>query len=182
MTFIKIPGAFFQTFIEELMKEEGNEYKWMYKKDKYRCMVLRCIKFGLQWNGYVSVPKGHPLFGVTADDAERKCNRRIRVHGGLTYYGYYDEEEDKNKWWTFGFDTGHGDDFSPGMEFRLRKDNPSLFGGPFRDSEVDMFEIPVDGGLPRSYKTKEYAIAETNNLARQLEVCENTRWYNNPVK
>lgn len=59
------------------------------------------------WNGYVSVPPGHLLFGMTYNDAHEAAE--IEVHGGLTYAGAasFDEGGD---WW-FGFDTAHAMDY-----------------------------------------------------------------------
>jgi hypothetical protein len=54
-------------------------------------------------NGYVGLPKWHPLYGIHYDDINISC------HGGLTY-SELDEDEDL---WLIGFDTHHyGDDIN----------------------------------------------------------------------
>lgn len=53
-------------------------------------------------NGYVALPKGHPLYGEGYDEIHNICD--INVHGGLTYSQM---EGDK---WVVGFDTCHGGD------------------------------------------------------------------------
>ncbi len=66
------------------------------------------IKFG--WgNGYVAVPKGHPLFGLSYYDID------VDVHGGITFADsgmnnalFPDWVDDS--YWVFGFDTAHASD------------------------------------------------------------------------
>lgn len=54
--------------------------------------------FNRGWgNGYVVVPPGHPLHGVSYQEL-----RGIDVHGGLTY-----SEPDIHNGWCLGFDTAH---------------------------------------------------------------------------
>jgi len=67
------------------------------------------IKHG--WgNGYVIIPKGHPLHGKHYDDID------VEVHGGLTFSEPVKEldwpeisKKDKSGW-VIGFDTAHADD------------------------------------------------------------------------
>lgn len=67
-------------------------------------------------NGYVVIPKGHPLHGKYYDDLS------VDIHGGLTFSGNVDElnkkdwpeiiDQDKGGW-VVGFDTAHsGDDLT----------------------------------------------------------------------
>lgn len=49
-------------------------------------------------NGYVMLPKDHPMFGVHYNDIP------VGVHGGLTY------SEEKDGLWVVGFDTAHAGD------------------------------------------------------------------------
>lgn len=51
-------------------------------------------------NGYIMLPKEHPLYGQHYDDAEL-CD----IHGGWTF-SEFDEFEGK-EYWVFGFDTCH---------------------------------------------------------------------------
>src|SRR5438309_4447716 len=64
-------------------------------------------------NGYVAIPKDHPLFGK--DYSQSVCDHPgcykhsieslINVHGGITYSG-----KDEDGFWWFGFDTAHSSD------------------------------------------------------------------------
>lgn len=61
-------------------------------------------------NGYVILPKGHPMHGKGYDDID------VDVHGGLTFASSADEitwdkltEKDKGAW-IIGFDTAHWGD------------------------------------------------------------------------
>lgn len=72
---------------------------------------LTCISHG--WgNGYVVIPKGHPLHGKDYDDIN------VSVHGGLTFgisakeLDWEELTEEDKEGWVVGFDTAHGDDSS----------------------------------------------------------------------
>ena len=94
-------------------------------------------------NGYVAVPEGHPLYGVSYSEVD------LDIHGGLTFaekssvvHACFDEVnieyldgELPNGYWVFGFDTMH---------------------------YLDNIE-----NCPR-----EWCVAETNRLKRQLEEWE----------
>jgi hypothetical protein len=58
--------------------------------------VIRCF------NGYILIPKGHPLYGLHYDNI---LVRRIDVHGGFSYSQF-----DAQGNWIIGFDTAHSDD------------------------------------------------------------------------
>ena len=81
---------------------------------------------GWNWNGYVTLPRGHPDSGCNYDDMEKL----IHVHGDLTYGPGNG---------TFGFDTSHslsGDIvpaqlvFAEDPEFGALFQSASLFGQP----------------------------------------------------
>ena len=57
-------------------------------------------------NGYVAIPKGHPLYGVHYDDIN------IKAHEGLTYSENYlrDIIKPKDRLWVLGFDTANSTD------------------------------------------------------------------------
>lgn len=126
---------------------------------KFKCYAFLCTAVNEQHrvcgsmssagyaNGYVAIPKEHPLYGISYDDVD------IDVHGGLTFAEkseVVNDLFDKNKteyleselpngywvlgigYWVFGFDT---------MHFMDNLDN-----------------------CPR-----EWCIAETNRLKQQLE-------------
>lgn len=79
--------------------------------------ILQGINWGFPrgWgNGYVVIPKGHPLHGVPYMDIEN-----IDVHGGLTFGEMVEKLEDWEEWsngkitkedigcYVVGFDTAH---------------------------------------------------------------------------
>ena len=124
--------------------------------EKFKCYAFLCTavneqhreyteKYGLftsagYANGYVAVPKGHPLYGVSYSEVD------IDVHGGLTFAGksevvnlHFDKSKTEyldgdlpDGYWVFGFDTMH-----------------------FMDS--------IDN------RPREWCISETNRLKQQLE-------------
>lgn len=70
---------------------------------------LISIAFDVGWgNGYVVIPKEHPLWGVGYDDID------VDVHGGLTYsemadncMGWKEVLPSDKGCWVVGFDTAH---------------------------------------------------------------------------
>ena len=117
-------------FLCTAVNEQHREYA-----KKYGCMSSAGYA-----NGYVAIPKEHPLYGISYSEVD------IDVHGGLTFSeksevinNHFDnskteylESELPNGYWVFGFDT---------MHFMDNLDN-----------------------CPR-----EWCIAETNRLKQQLE-------------
>lgn len=85
---------------------------------------------------------------VLGGDLEARPDVVFEVHGGLTFSGSWTIAgpwpEIKTEWW-FGFDTGHCDDYQPGMPSRLT-------GGTYRDIA--------------------YVFAECERLAAQLKEIE----------
>jgi hypothetical protein len=96
-----------------------------------------CIKkhpyFG-HFCGYVNIPKGHILSGVTPD--------YIDCHGGITYAEYQvcPVEEKENDWvspnWVIGFDCSHSCDYLP-----LQPNHGSSDPSNFRDEEFVINEL-----------------------------------------
>jgi hypothetical protein len=70
-------------------------------KTKPPFTILRpCLsERGGEFNGYISLPLGHPWYGKDYDELSE-----VSVHGGLTY----SKEEDGR--WVIGFDTAHTGD------------------------------------------------------------------------
>ena len=61
------------------------------------------LDFSTGWgNGYVLIPKGHPLFERDYEDI-----KNISVHGWLTYSEKSDDVFEIKGMWAFGFDTAH---------------------------------------------------------------------------
>jgi len=61
-------------------------------------------------NGYVAIPKGHPLYEENYMDIDELYN--IDIHGGLTLSeGWWDKcPEEAKDHWIIGFDTNHSFD------------------------------------------------------------------------
>ena len=101
--------------------------------------------------GYVGVPRGHRLYGMPYQEAEKDDNDFL-VHGGLTYSGSIEDADDGYHY--FGFDTAHGGDFSPTLAMQmLRWANAE---GAFHHYKYE------------TYRTFEYVQREVMNLALQL--------------
>lgn len=89
------------------------------KKLKWIVLPITWLSRGFMdfgWgNGYVVIPKGHPLHGKHYDD----INSHVDVHGGWTFSQEVDPEM-AVKWeqlqtsdigsWIIGFDTAHSGD------------------------------------------------------------------------
>lgn len=132
----------------KILEREGHYDGWV-SDQGYKCFINR-NDFGA-WCGYVTIPKGHALFGLYYMN-DSNCNRRnckknghgtpeaiVDVHGGITYSDGGDGDEPG---WVFGFDTSHYDDFAPGLGSHISED--------------------------ATYKNKIWVINETNNLAFRL--------------
>jgi hypothetical protein len=111
------------------------------------CFALR-NRLGV-WCGYVGVPRGHALFGLTYDEVD------VRVHGGLTYASrceapicHVPQPGESDEIWWFGFDCAHGGDLIPGMQAVMG--NLQAFRGDI-------------------YRDLAYVKAETDQLADQLK-------------
>lgn len=104
---------------------------------------------GLERDGVETALPIIPLFiealsGESNDDGKRRLELVVTVHGGVTWAGPRNQmkgQPDDDTSWVFGFDTGHADDFMPGL--------PMSFG---------------------EYRDKDYVIGETSRLAAQLRI------------
>ncbi len=88
----------------------------LFSERGFPCVVLRHANFG-HLNGYVGVPRGHPLYRKSYRDLD------VRVHGGLSYSGDLSDvplrvlfsvlKYPDVAWWWFGFDCAHAYDVVP---------------------------------------------------------------------
>lgn len=75
-----------------------------------RWFVREGVIPGCGWgNGYVVVPKGHPLYGLDIYEYE------LPIHGGVTFGSWgkdmkWDRVNLRDDDWVIGFDTAHGYD------------------------------------------------------------------------
>jgi hypothetical protein len=85
--------------------------------------------------GYVGLDQEHPDFEKHYDNID------VDVHGGLTFAGYWEDENDGL--WYVGFDAGHAQDFDydPALGYTIR---------------------------PRLNKSMTYVEEETERLAEQM--------------
>jgi hypothetical protein len=89
-------------------ENEPNFEEWIDKATGYRCRVKRNMDT-LGLCGYVSVPIGHKVRGMTYQDANEVG---VHAHGGLTF----GDTMDGRKW--FGFDCAHSGDLVPIFHMR----------------------------------------------------------------
>lgn len=121
---------------------EPSHKKWTEASTKYKCEIKR-NSMTLALCGYVTVPKKHHYYGLGYQDV------MANVHGGLTY---------SNKG-TFGFDCAHAGDLTPGVLLSVIKSTDYT-------GYTDM-AITHD-----TYRTFEYVVKETEDLARCLYVMD----------
>jgi hypothetical protein len=135
-------------------ESEPDDAEWIDAPTKYKCRIVRNEHTGTLC-GYVGVPRGHRMYGMTYQEAERDDNN-FHVHGGLTYSGELGEEDGLH---YFGFDTAHGGDFSPGLAVSMLKwtGEPDDVRGFYRGE---------------TYRTWGYVEREVDNLALQLLYCD----------
>lgn len=126
------------------------------------------------YNGYVGVPKGHPLYGKDYHD---KRIENLEVHGGVTYSDFWPELNDNNELWYIGFDTAHAGDITPEMDRLLPehlRDNYVVPG-----TEIDMIQNATQfykegknlhyiSPFQPTYKSEGYVKKECESLAEQL--------------
>ena len=92
-------------------ESEPDEADWDDAKTGYKCRIKRNDSTGTLC-GYVGVPRGHRLYGMTYQrlEAELEADSMIPVHGGLTFSGAMGEGD---VYHFFGFDTAHAGDLCP---------------------------------------------------------------------
>lgn len=92
--------------LKEVVEKEGNEKDFEYKG--YKCHIRRIgISYSGHLCGYIEIPKGHELHGMTYDEIEAHYNYELPAHGGLTFSAEVD-----NSYWI-GFDCAHYGDLRP---------------------------------------------------------------------
>lgn len=92
--------------LKEVVEKEGNEKDFEYKG--YKCHIRRVgVPYMGHLCGYIEIPKGHELHGMTYDEIEDHYNYELPSHGGLTFSGEVD-----NSYWI-GFDCAHYGDLCP---------------------------------------------------------------------
>jgi hypothetical protein len=127
-------------------QEPQQAEEWVDADTGYECSIWRNPNMG-HLCGYVGIPKGHPCYGVDYNDMDG-----IEVHGGLTY----SEVADERQVHVFGFDAGHGGDFSPGLALTMFRINGRFSAWNERDT----------------YRTWAYMKEQVLSLCNQLKLKE----------
>lgn len=101
--------------------EAEDRLEWRDAATRLPCLMVRNGRGA--WCGYVGMPPGHPLHGVSYHDARDQDGAWIdEAHGGLTYSAACDGHichvpqpgEPEDAWWL-GFDCGHAGDHVPAL-------------------------------------------------------------------
>lgn len=124
-------------------QDEADEGTW--ERGEFICKIVRSPS-GV-WCGYVGVPSTHSAYKKDYSDLFLKFG--TSVHGGLTYSGSKvgaSGESIEGYWW-FGFDCGHFGDVIPTLTLRILSNT----------------------NASSAYRTQDYAIEQTTNLAIELE-------------
>ena len=135
-------------------ESEPDDAEWVDEPTKYKCRIVRNEHTGTLC-GYVGIPRGHRMYGMTYQEAERDDNN-FHVHGGLTYSGGMREPFDDYHY--FGFDTAHAGDLSPRVVLSMLK---WLKEG---DGALGFYE-------GETYRTWDYVRREVKVLALKLKNC-----------
>lgn len=122
-------------------ENEPDFEEWVHKGTGYRCRVVR-NESTLSLCGYVAVPIGNKLRGMSYQDAEEVG---VHAHGGLTF----GDKMDGHKW--FGFDCAHSGDLIPMFHMK-------------RVIEGSMYPDVVK----ETYRTFDWVKQETEKLAYSL--------------
>lgn len=123
----------------------------------FHLLILR-HEHNLNLNGYVGVPRKHPLYGKLYMSNEQVSD--LYVHGGITFSGYGRWPEFQEELWYFGFDTAHFMDYVPGLVNTLQE---------IRKQAGELL-LDIDGMFPgTSYRDINYVAAEVNSLYEQLK-------------
>jgi hypothetical protein len=128
-------------------KEPDNE-EWVDQNSGYKCTVWRHGTLG-HLNGYVAIPKGHPLYGNSYDKVDSDW---VDAHGGLTYS---DKDSDTGEW-VFGFDCSHAGDLSPKLVATL----------------LEYTDTDISHHMRDTYRTFEWVKEQVVDLASQLKLIE----------
>lgn len=136
---------------DEPWHREPNRVAWRDPSTGLQCLILRGPMGALC--GYVRVPRGHALHGKRY--GQRRVERGISVHGGLTYSGCLGGRRMKRGHW-FGFDCSHWRDIVPEL-IELRKSLPP-----------DLLDLVGKHASLEVYRTVSYVRAECTALAQQL--------------
>ena len=130
-------------------ENEPDFEEWVDKKTGYHCRVKRNMST-LSLCGYVAVPIGHKLHGMSYQDADEIG---VYAHGGLTF----GDKIDGRKW--FGFDCAHADDLVPMLYIR----------------QIASGYPPDIARLTKGvYRTFDWAKKETTKLADSLRGAHDT--------
>ena len=125
-------------------EDEPDEATWVDAVTGLACRAQR--GWSGVWCGYVSVPRTHPLHGLSFLHPEVEA---LDVHGGVTFAAAWLDEGD---WW-FGFDCGHVGDTAPAA--------PAL---TLLSSQLARLM-----GEAENYRTLAFVRGEVESLARQLQ-------------
>jgi hypothetical protein len=135
-------------------QDEPDKVQWLDLATGLPCLIRRSGNQIGSWCGYVGVSRSHPAYSAEYDELD------VRVHGGLTFMGpcepggdprdsichAVEPGEDDDVVW-FGFDCGHYQDLSPGL-----------------NALKSLRDLMPDG----VYRDQAYVTAEVESLATQL--------------
>lgn len=151
-------------------QDEPDKIQWKDEETGLPCLIKRGPAGA--WCGYVGLAPGHSFYEKDYSFVYEMVGwDELSVHGGLTYSDHCAEGpeesgichvpepgEPDNVWWL-GFDCSHSFDLSPASKARERQ----------RYEETgDPIWLPFPGSEQETYRTVDYARAETRSLARQL--------------
>ncbi len=92
-------------------------------------------------NGYIGLPKEHPLYGVHYDDYDKyeSYHEEVHPHGGWTYSDFINPSthEADGLWW-FGFDTAHSGDNENNCSERYVRDLVNALADAYNPIDIKL--------------------------------------------
>lgn len=138
----------------------------------------------MEGGGFMAEYKEYPCLAYDKEDRCSSPESYLRAHGGITYSGassgyqsYVCREGRPEDVWLYGFDCGHCNDFSPGMEATTRWIDSKHRPNPFRDPNATydpQTGTKTEHGMDAVYRDMGYVKLEVEDLAKQLAAIRET--------
>ena len=153
--------------------QEPDVMKLLHRPTGYICFVRRSGASG-SLCGYVEFKRDHILYDWDYGQDEPPC---LSVHGGITFAQPFSLFRKRKKRWAIGFDTAHGFDFMPRLEYVIRE------AMEFTRLCVAPSELAPPAGRIVDYRDVRFVLENIDRLAQWIErVDETAKWAHDRYK